>query len=133
MKAGIILLIVCVLLLIVDIFVGVMGHYTYSKNYSSYWNLAEKASSIEKKSQGIDKFVYALEHSGLQGKYNAIFLETPDNSFDQNFEALKSLQKRLHEILTMDVTSFQYQTAIQQITQQEQGEANNMLGEISGI
>ena len=32
----------------------------------------------------------------------------------------------------MDVESFAYQTAIQQITQQEQGEADNVIGNLSG-
>ena len=91
------------------------------------------AAGSNKNAEHIDKFVNALEESNLHGEYNAIFLETPDNSFDANFEVLKSLQLRLHEIEKMDITSFQYQTAIQQITQQEQGEASNMLSEFSGI
>ena len=44
-----------------------------------------------------------------------------------NFEALKSLQKRLQEIKKLDPNSFEYNTAIQQITAQEQGEAASML------
>jgi hypothetical protein len=63
----------------------------------------------------------------LHGRYNAIFLKTPDNSFDENLIAIKTLQSRLKEISLMDVKSFEYQTAIQQITAQEQGEAQPML------
>jgi len=130
---GIILTIVSAIILIADIFTGVIGHYQYSKKYESYWELAVKASSIEKKIEGIDKFVAALESSNLSGQYNAIFLETPNNSFDENFAALKSLQSRLHEIQSMDIKSFEYQTALQQITQQEQNEAAGMLNVFSGI
>jgi hypothetical protein len=54
------------------------------------------------------------------------------NSFDMNFDALKTLQVRLHEIEKMDITSFQYQTAIQQITSQEQGDAMSMLTVFEG-
>jgi hypothetical protein len=108
-------------------------HYEYSKEISSNWDLADKSSTIAEKSRYIDKFVMALEQSGLKGKYNAIIFPTPNNSFDANLKALKSLQSRLQEIQTMDVTSFQYQTAIQQITAQEQGEAQDMLSVFSGI
>jgi predicted negative regulator of RcsB-dependent stress response len=124
---GIILIVICSMLLLMDIGFGIYSDYQYTKTIKSYWNLADKASSIEQKVVGIDKFIQALEKSELQGQYNAIIFTTPDNSFDQNFIAVKSLQKRMHEIQTMDVTSFQYNTAIQQITQQEQGEANDMM------
>jgi hypothetical protein len=112
---------------------GIYGHYEYNKTYSSYWSLAEKASTIPQKSIYIDKFVSALENSGMNGKYNAVFLETPDNSFDDNLEALKTLQTRLTEIQLMDPKSFEYNTAISQITAQEQGEAHSMLKVFSGI
>ncbi|MCX6749883.1 MAG: hypothetical protein NTZ83_00325 [Candidatus Pacearchaeota archaeon] len=95
--------------------------------------MADKSSTIVKKSEYLDKFVGALEKGGFERKYNAVFLKTPDNSFDQNFEALKSLQKRLHEIQDMDVSSFEYQTAMQQITGQEQGEAQEMMKVFRGI
>ncbi len=130
---GILLTAVCVLILALDIYNGIQGNYQYDRDYGSYWNLAEKASTITKKTEGIDAFVKALDNSSFKGKYNAVNLTTPDNGFDQNFEALKSLQLRLHEIAGMDVTSFQYQTAIQQITQQEQGEAKAMLNVFEGI
>lgn len=119
--------------LLIDVGVTVSGNYQYSKNYGSYWSLAEKASSIEKKIEGIDKFVDALEHANMSGKHDALFMDTPDNGFDENFEALKSLQLRLHEIKEMDIKSFEYQTALQQITQQEQTEAGEMLSVFSGI
>jgi len=131
-KIGIILIIVSSLLITSDIISGIYLPYKYNNEIKSYWELADKSSTIDKKSEYVDKFVNALEESGLKGQYNAIIFKTPDNSFDYNFEALKSLQLRLHEIKTMDVTSFQYQTAIQQITAQEQGEASNMLREFKG-
>ncbi len=130
---GVVLTIGSIVMLIISGIVGVIGHYQYSKQYDSYWELSVKASSIEKKIEGIDKFVQALEKSDLNGKYNALFLETPNNSFDENFAALKSLQIRLHDISKMDIKSFEYQTALQQITGQEQNEAAGMLSVFSGI
>lgn len=113
---------------------AIFSNFEYKRDYQSYWNLAEKASSLPKKLEGIDKFVARLENSGsMHGKFNAIYMETPDNSFDENLQALKSLQIRMHEIEKMDVKSFEYQTAMQQITQQEQNEAGAMLSVFSGI
>lgn len=130
---GIILVVLVCVFVILDITIGVYGWYRYSRDIGSYWSLAEKASTINQKADYIDKFVQALEGQGMSGQYNAVFFQTPDNSFDKNMEALKSLQTRLCEIKTMDITSFQYQTAIQQITAQEQGEANEMMGVFRGI
>lgn len=130
---GIFLTFFATLLIIISISVGIIGSYQYENQIKSYWDLADKASTVEKKSVNIDKFVETLENSTLKGKYNAIFLTTPNNSFDQNLEALKTLQQRLHEIQKMEVTSFEYQTAMQQITGQEQGEANEMLSVFKGV
>jgi hypothetical protein len=130
---GIILTITTTVLLILSIAYGIIGTYQYENRFESYWSLADKSSTITKKAEYIDKFVNVLDRGDFKGKYNAIFLTTPNNSFDQNFEALKTLQKRLHEISGMDVTSFEYQTAIQQITGQEQGEAQAMMNVFDGI
>jgi hypothetical protein len=46
--------------------------------------------------------------------------------------ALKSLQGRMHQIQSMDEQSFAYQTAIQQITAQEQGEAAHLTDTFEG-
>lgn len=108
-------------------------NFKYSQQVESYWNLADKSSTIEEKSKHINSFVAQFENKGLEGMHNALFFKTPDNSFDANFAALKSLQLRLEQIKTMDMSSFEYQTAIQQITQQEQGEANNMLKQLEDI
>jgi Ca2+/Na+ antiporter len=126
-EVGIFLTLITIVLLIVYIVNSVRANYQYSKKIESYWSLADKSSTIVKKSYYIDQFVTALEKQNLNGEYDAIWLQTADNSFDMNFDALKTLQVRLHEIEKMDITSFQYQTAIQQITSQEQGEAREML------
>lgn len=106
--------------------------YRYDREIGSYWSLADKASTITQKSEYVDKFVAALESQHLDGEYNALLFATPDNSFDKNIEALRSLQWRLREIQTMNPASFEYQTAIQQITAQEQGEASVMLSDLGG-
>jgi len=128
------ILLACVLGVLTVLFIrgSVVADWSYEQSISSPWKLADKASTIVQKANYIDQFVVALENAKLNGTNNAIWLKTPNNSFDSNLEQLKTLQTRLHEIERMDVTSFQYQTAIQQITQQEQGEAKAMLGVFEG-
>lgn len=130
---GIILTTITGILLLLNMIFGVIANYQYNKQIKSYWDLADKASTIDKKLEYINKYVEVLENTNLQGKYNAFILETPNNSFDNNFEMLKTLQQRLEQIKVMDIKSFEYQTAIQQITAQEQGEANEMLRVFKGI
>jgi hypothetical protein len=129
---GVVLLVFALILGICNIVALVGASYDYERMIESSWNLADKASTIKQKTANIDQFVAALEASGLKGEHDAIWQFTPNNSFDKNLEAVKSLQQRLHEIEGMDVTSLAYQTAISQITAQEQGEAKKMLEVFEG-
>jgi hypothetical protein len=111
----------------------VMFDYRFEKNYEYAWNLADKSSTIEAKATYIRQFVSLLESNQPDfAEYNAKWLYTPDNSFAMNLAALKTLRDRLQEVMTMDVKSFEYQTAIQQITAQEQGEAGKLISTIKG-
>lgn len=129
---GTILIIAAVAMIGWSIYCFVHANYEYETQYANNWTLADRASTISQKSEYIDKFVDSLEKSGLQGQHDALMYFTPQNSFDENFKALKSLQSRLHEIKDLDQNSFAYQTAIQQITAQEQGEATDMLSVLRG-
>ena len=111
---------------------GMSANAEWNKSVGNYWDLADKSATIERKSEYVDKFVQALESEKLEGMNNALFFFTPSNSFDANLEALKSLQSRLKEIEGMDVKSFEYQTAVQQITQQEFAEASDMIRVLEG-
>lgn len=129
---GVIMLIVSLIMIVLMIVLGIRVHYQYQREVESYWHIAEKASTIEAKSQYIDSFYVALQRADLSGMHDAIIYPTMDNSFDYNFKMLKTLEDRLQEIKGMDVTSFQYQQAISQITAQEQGEASDMIGVFNG-
>jgi hypothetical protein len=104
----------------------------YQNQIHNHWELADRSSTIKDKSVHLDKYVSALESAGLQGEYDAMWLKSPTVSFDANLAALKTLQSRLHEVEDMDPNSFAYQQAISQITAQEQGEAQEMLGVFAG-
>lgn len=133
LKSIFILLPIVIVWLVLLVINEIKCYYEYNNKFSSYWELADKSSTIEEKSKYINLFVEAFEkQDDLAGQYNAIFYKTPTESFDKNLQALKSLQQRLDEIKTMDIKSFEYQTAIQQITAQEQGEAGSMLHTLEG-
>ena len=132
-RFGLILFSIGIALLMTVIVVGLIGTNQYQKEYSSNWKLAYKSATLEQKSMYIDKYVTALENSGFEGKHNALIFKTPDNSFDRNLDALKSLQTRLLEIQEMDPTTPEYNMAIYQITQQEQGEGESLNNTFAGI
>jgi hypothetical protein len=110
----------------------IVTDYKYDKAIGSYWGLGVKASTLQQKSAFLDKYIAAIESEGLYGN-DAIILPTPDNAYEQNMVALKSLQGRMHQIQGMDEQSFAYQTAMQQITAQEQGEASHLTDTFKGI
>lgn len=122
----------CLLMIVVDIIYAIATNYSYTSEIESEWVLADRASTIEMKADHVNRFVIALEDADLTGSHDALFLKKPSNSFDDNLIAIKSLQERLDQIQQMDPLSFQYNTAIQQITEQEQGLATEMLGVFSG-
>lgn len=104
----------------------------YSNFAGSYWELSDKASTLPQKSAYLDQYVAALKTPGKFAPNNATIYRTPNNSFEQNMVALTSLQGRMHQIQGMDEQSFAYQTAIQQITAQEQGEAHGLTSTFEG-
>ncbi len=110
----------------------VYAYYQYENKIGNNWDLADRASTIIQKSEYINKFVAALEKEKLDGVHNALFFPNDENDFTQNMKALKSLQNRLQDISMMDENSFAYQSAMQQITAQEQGEATALLSNLQG-
>lgn len=114
---------------------AIVANYKFEKKYHQLWLLADKSSTLQAKQRYISEFVEALENGVKNGEFaghNAIFLKTPNNEFQRNLEAVRTLATRLSEIQNMDSSSFQYNTAIQQITAQEQGEAGALMTVIQG-
>lgn len=128
---GLTITIIGVLLFIYLIGTVVYASYKYERDILYNWNLADKSSTLDAKSDYMNKFIIALESQDFS-EYNAIFLKTPDNYVQNNINAVKTLRDRLNEIKGLDPNSFEYQTAIQQITAQEQGEAYEMMSIIRG-
>lgn len=111
---------------------GCYTDYVYERDYLCHWNLADKSSTIVAKKQHMENFYNALNKSEIFASHNALIFKTDDNSYVKNMDALKTLVNRLTEIEEMSPSSFEYNTAIQQITTQEEGEADSMLSTISG-
>lgn len=130
MKKHKILVIVGIAVAVYQLRTAIVSNYHFNKSYEQLWNLSDKSSTIEAKHRYISQFVAALDAGNKAGEFSshdAVWLRTPDNSFSMNLEALKTLASRLEEIHGMNPNSFEYNTAIQQITAQEQGEASSMI------
>ena len=127
-------LVICsIVVLAVWIPSGIIANYKWENTYASAWYLGIKQSSIADKQKYVLEFKDTLlANKANFSENNAIFLATPNNSFDKNLQALDSLSSRLTQIQSMDPTSFQYNTAIEQITKQEQDEAGAMIGVFEG-
>ena len=104
----------------------VYANFNWENNVYSNWTLSDKSSTLQAKSDYMDKFVLALQSNNLADN-SALIWKTADTDCQKNVDAVKTLRDRLTQIKGMDETSFQYQQAIQQITAQEQGQADGMI------
>ena len=110
---------------------NIRANYEFENKYSYAWSLADKSSTIESKCTYITEFVELINSNKDDfASHNAVWLKTKDNSFDYNLKAITTLKDRLSEIKGMNTSSFEYNTAIQQITAQEQGEAHALINTI---
>lgn len=109
----------------------VYANYQWENSVLSNWSLSDKSSTLDAKASYMDKFVSALQNSHLADN-DALIYKTADNNCQNNIDAVTTLRDRLTQIKGMDETSFQYQQAIQQITSQEQGQADTMLATLNG-
>lgn len=132
-KIANILLIICSLTIAYQIRSQIISDYRWEKYYCQAWNLADKSSTIPAKQAHIAEFISLLKSNARAfASHDAVWLKTPNNSFEQNLSALATLGDRLTQIQEMNPSSFEYNTAIQQITAQEQGEAHAMMSVFKG-
>lgn len=104
----------------------IYANFSWENNVYSNWTLSDKSSTLQAKADYMDKFVTALQSNHLADN-SALIWKTADTNCQKNIDAVITLKERLNQIKGMDETSFQYQQAIQQITEQEQGQADNMI------
>lgn len=102
---------------IMSIIVGAMSWYygyTFDRDVGSYFELSDKASSVDLKLQYFNQFITALNDNDLNKGQSALFMTTKDSDLENNFNVAMSLQKRLVETNSM-TRDFGYQTAMQQL------------------
>ncbi len=131
MKAtGIVLWIVGLVLFIVFLSWGfIYSLYLYDVEIGQNVSLADDASTAVKKLEYLEKFSVAVRAKITRNQARFIF-KRERLTRDKQLEILETLQTRLREAVSMDPTSFEYQTAMGQITGQE---FDHALGEINGI
>ena len=118
--------IISIVLLVFLIAIGVNGiyqdvtwSYQYDKQIGDYFELSDRSSDASVKLQYFNKFVDALERNDLTNGQTSVFWQRPISELSYNYQVAKSLQSRLENISQMNPKSFEYQTAMQQITLQE--------------
>jgi len=129
---GILIILVAVVGIGTYIGLNIYYGYQYDNTIGSYWNLSVKASDLDVKSQYLDQFIGAIEAANLSGN-DALIFKTPDNSYTQNFNALLSLQTRMHAFVGQDPTTMAYQQAISQITAQEEDDNSSTINVINDL
>lgn len=128
---GVILILVAVGIAVFGIWALIHSNYEWENSVLSNWSLSDKSSTLQAKSEYMDKFVSALRNGNLADN-DALIYKTADNNCDNNVKAVETLRDRLNQIKGMDESSFQYQQAIQQITAQEQGESKELISTLNG-
>ena len=93
--------------------------YPYNANIGSYFDLSDKASKLDTKLDYLKQYSNALVESGLNEGQSTVFFQTKETSLEENYKVLQSLIERMEETKEMEINSFEYQTAIKQITEDE--------------
>lgn len=101
--------------LIGSVFVG----YSFDSNIGQWFELSDKASTLDKKLDYLQKFDAAIQKYDLTEGQSTIFFPTKETSLEENYAVLLSLEQRLNQTSNLSVTSQEYQWAIRQITEDE--------------
>lgn len=93
--------------------------YKWNEQVEDYFQLSDKASSIEKKTEYLNKYVSVLKERGLDSGESVLFFTKPTTDLKNQFEILTSLQNRMIELKKLQPNSLEYQQALKQITDSE--------------
>ena len=92
----------------------------FEREIEVHFEYADRASDAGVKAAEFNKFIAALEeHELTKGPTSKLFQEQPNSQLDLNYQAAKSLQKRLNELASLDPLSDAYQYGMRQVTTQE--------------
>jgi len=108
---------------------GIYLSYGYDVKMGQYIRLADDASTAEAKLGYLQKYQEAVEQNIVRNQARFIF-QKERLTRDRQLSILSTLKVRLQDAANMNQSSFEYQTAMNQITGQE---FNHALGELSRI
>lgn len=98
---------------------GIIVGYHWNRDVESYFQLSDKASTLDKKYDYILKYAETIKDKGLnEGQARWIF-KTPETDLANNYEVLQTLIQRVKEAKKLNPTSLEYQQAIRQLTDNE--------------
>jgi hypothetical protein len=109
------LIIYGVVCLISSVFVG----YNFNSNIGQWFELSDKASTIDKKLEYLERFDAAVQKYDLTEGQSTIFFPTKETSLEENYAVLQSLLQRLRDTKNLSTSSQEYQWALRQITEDE--------------
>lgn len=113
----------------------ILADHQFERQYAYLWDAALKSSTVSAKQQLLVQFRDTLQAGAEKGDFaqnNALFLKTPDDSFETNMAALGNLIEWLAESQKMSPASFEYHATIQQIAAQERNVAIAVLPVLRG-
>jgi len=93
--------------------------YSFDSNVGQWFELSDKASTIDRKLEYLGKFDAAVQKYGLTEGQSTVFFPTKETSLEENYIVLKTLLQRLNETSNLSVSSQEYQWALKQITENE--------------
>jgi hypothetical protein len=110
-------------IVIVGLLIGIgiwcyLPGYNYRQQVSGYLMLADDASTAKLKLEYIEQYKDAV-HKHVYGKNARYIWKTPQTNINYQKNVLDSLVDRVKQTSLLDEKSFEYQTAMNQITGQE--------------
>ena len=116
---GIFLIIVSVVLVMWLITNAIIANYRYDRDVESYYTLSVQASTAEKKLEYINIFENKIIENNLITGYGAIIFKKPKNDAFHQYEILKTIKERLISINSVNISSFEYQQAMYEMSRIE--------------
>jgi hypothetical protein len=117
------LLVILIALFLIYMFIGLVSSvfigYNFDREIGQWFELSDKASTIDKKLDYIEKFDAAIQKYDLTEGQTTIFFPTRETSLEENYAILLTLEQRLNETANLSTSSQEYQWAIRQITEDE--------------
>ena len=115
-KIAIIWLIVLIILIATSVLGTVIANYRYETDLGGYYVRACTAANAKLMNSHLGEVEQAFRDKGWTTGYTVYVFKTPENDLSLIFEQLLDFRARLTSISEMDVQSFEYQKALEEVT-----------------